>query len=94
MPLNEIIEEKIFTAEVKKLESQIPRIYEITESISWELARNPKLGTPLPIDLNYRVYESSPLDKGAPKFWVLFEIDSKKEKVYLYSIKLIQEQEE
>ncbi|MHA1331778.1 MAG: hypothetical protein ACTSR2_11945 [Candidatus Hodarchaeales archaeon] len=79
-------------AEIRELNSNIQRIYEIKDSIIWELARDPGLGSPLRSNQDYRVYETSPLDEDAPKFWVLYRPDFQNEKVFLYSIKLIKEE--
>ena len=97
MKLNEpvvIVEDKYFMEEIEKLKPQFKRIYEIKDAIAWVLARDPNSGNPLPYDPNYKVYETSPLDTEAPKFWILYRFDAENEKVYLLSIVPLPSKEE
>lgn len=89
MKLNEVIEEKYFMDKIEELKSQFNRIYEIKDAIIWVLARAPESGTPLPYDPNHRVYETSPLDTEASKFWVLYRLDKENRKIYLLSIAFV-----
>ena len=94
MRLNEVIEEQNFANEIEELKAENPRIYEIKDAIIWDLARNPKLGTSLLRHPDYMVYETSPLDSEALKFWILYKWEPENEKVRLFSLELIPSEEE
>lgn len=87
----EAVEEKAFEKKLEHLKSKYPRIYEIKDSISWTLCRNPRLGAELGKP-GYYVHETGPFDQDAPKFWVLYKADESAETVYLISIEPVPEQ--
>jgi len=87
MKYNVIVEEHFFEDKIEELKKNDKRIYEVWESISWELGRDP-LGRSrqLMSDNKHYILETGPLDQDEPGYWILFRYEKEERKVYLLSI--------
>lgn len=81
--LRTVVEEPRFTQDVDRFREKYPRIDEVHEALTWDLARRPSGGTPLDKFPDYRVYTTTEIG-DTPAFWVLYSFDEYK--VYLMSI--------
>ncbi|MRS03383.1 hypothetical protein EG832_09200 [bacterium] len=88
----EIIDEVSFSGTVKSLKKQYPRIEEIVDDLNWACQKNPFLGTAIEQQGDYeaRVIHTMAIGQ-TPAFWVLIEIDKRKEQVTFISITPIDE---
>lgn len=83
MWLRDVVEEPRYTEDLDNLRRAYPEIDDIQAIISWTLSRTPRIGEPLSIAPDFRVFTTSPAGK-LPSFWVLYTFDG--DRVYLHSI--------
>jgi hypothetical protein len=81
-----VVEETRFTEAAEAFRQRYSAFEDVLGRISWELARNPLMGLPLPGFPDFRVLTTEPLD-DAPGFRVLYTFDT--ENVYLQAIELV-----
>lgn len=81
--LRTVIEEQRFTQDIDNFRRIYARIDDVQRAITWQLSRNPLIGTPLPMAPDFRVYETDSVG-STPAFWVLYSFDVNC--VYLHSI--------
>lgn len=86
-----LIDETLFTAQCRAIESNAQRMDEILDGIKWGLAQNPRQGFPVS---GYRLWviKTDPFP-GAPKMRVWYTINDQDETVSLKSIERIEEAE-
>lgn len=83
MYLRAIIEEPRFTQDIDSYRRLYSHIDDVHEDLTWVLSRDPRLGEPLAVAPDFRLYTTTAIG-DTPAFWVLYTFDA--ERVYLHSI--------
>jgi len=83
MPLRDVVEEKRFTQDLDAFRELYSNMDDVHQSITWTLSRDPRVGEPLEVAPDFRLFTTTPIGK-TPAFWVLYTFDA--DCIYLHSL--------
>jgi hypothetical protein len=81
-----IVEEHAFVIELDALQAQYPRIYEVKDAISWQLAKNPQAGKSLANDPKCKVLT---YQFGTTTFLMFYRFNSKTDRDHVHLLSII-----
>jgi hypothetical protein len=88
MYLRDVVEDPRFTQDLDSYRQLYANMDDVYQDITWTLSRHPRVGDPLPVAPDFRLYTTTAIG-DTPAFWVLYTFDS--DKVYLHSLQHVTE---